>query len=517
MRRFTTLLVLAAAPLAAQSPDASFGYLTLLGADTIGVERIQVRDQVWTGDIISRGQGRLIWSAAEVAPRVFSALDLAAYRTNTDDTPFQRVTLGMDGDTARLSIIHPRVVEQRLPSRRGAIVLINSSLAQIIHLAGGRASGARDTLLVFLASGGQTLPASIHRDGDTTRVTIAGVQTVLRHDANGTVVEGSIPAQGVRIVRVEGNALSAVTLGAPSYDAPSGAPYRAEQVTINAGTHTLAATFTRPREGAGPFPVVVTISGSGPQDRDEFIPVANGYRPFRQLADTLGHHDVAVLRFDDRGTGASTGDHNAATSADFADDVRAVIRWLRGRPDVASEHIVLLGHSEGAMIAPMVAATDARLRGIILMAGPSQNGRDIILYQQRYAIDRDSTLTTLAARDSAAAVARATYDSIVPTRPWWQFFATHDPLATARTVRAPALILHGETDRQVTAEQAEQLAAALREGRSRDVTVRVFPGLNHLFLYDPDGSPANYPRLPSGTIGPDVMGTIIDWLTTRVR
>jgi uncharacterized protein len=220
---------------------------------------------------------------------------------------------------------------------------------------------------------------------------------------------------------------------------------------------------------------------------------------------------------DDRGTGASTGDHNAATSADFANDVRAAIRWLRGRPDVASEDIVLLGHSEGGMIAPMFAATDPRVRGIILMAGPSQRGRDIILYQQRYAIDRDTTLTTLAARDSAAAVARATYDSIVPTRPWWQFFASYDPLETARTLRTPALVLHGETDRQVTAVQATELAEALRSAGNTDVTVRVFPGLNHLFLPDPDGSPANYPRLPSGRIGPEVMGTILDWLSARVQ
>jgi len=427
------------------------------------------------------------------------------------------VSLGMDGESAVLSVIYPRAAEQRLPSQRGAMVLINSSIAQIAHFASGLTPGASETLTVFLANGGQTLSATMQRLGDTSRVLLGGVETLFAHDASGTIVGGRIPAQGIRIVRVSGEALAAVAFGAPTYDAAPSAPYRAEQVTINAGTHTLAATFTRPREGSGPFPVVVTISGSGPQDRDEFIPVANGYRPFRQLADTLGHHGIAVLRFDDRGTGASTGDHNAATSADFADDVRSVIRWLRGRPDVASERIVLLGHSEGAMIAPMVAATDRRVGGLILMAGPAQTGREIVLYQQRYAIDRDTTLRSVEARDAAAAVARAAYDSIATTRPWWGFFASYDPLPTAKQVTAPVLILHGETDRQVTAVQADLLGTAIRAGGNRDVTVRVFDGLNHLFLPDPDGSPANYPRLPSGHIGSDVTGLILDWLRTRTR
>jgi uncharacterized protein len=510
-------LAAAPAPLRAQTGDRSFGYLLLLGTDTIGVERVTVRDRVWTGDVLSRGQGRLIWSALEVAPRRFSALDLSAYRSNDAPAPFQRVTLGMDGDSAVLSFLVPQARDQRLPSVRGALVLVNSSLAQTIHFASGLAAGERDTLMVFLASGGRTLPMVIRRDADTTRATIAGVESVFWHGADGSITGGTIPSQGVRIVRVDGDALAAVRLGAPSYDAPADAPYRAEQVTIPAGEHTLAATFTRPREGAGPFPVVVTISGSGPQDRDEFIPVANGYRPFRQLADTLGRHGIAVLRFDDRGHGASTGDHNAATSADFADDVRAVIRWLRGRPDVASEQIVLLGHSEGGMIAPMVAATDPRVRGLVLMAGPAQTGRDIVLYQQRYAIDRDTSLTTDAAREAAAALARAQYDSIAATRPWWRYFATHDPLPVARQVTQPVLVLHGETDRQVTIEQAAALGAAFRAGGNRDVTVRTFPDHNHLFLPDPDGSPSNYPRLASGHIPPAVIGTIIEWLTPRMR
>ena len=503
--------------LGAQTPDRTFGYLMLVGTDTIGVERISIAGKVWTGDAISRGQGRLIWQAAEVAPGTFSALDISAYRTNTDETPFQRVSLGMDGDSAVLTMLLPAAASVRIASQRGAKILINSSFAQMVSFSSGLAPGARDSVRLFLANGAQTATAQIRRDGDTTRFTLGAVEVQFYHDATGAIRNGAIPAQGVRIIRVDGPALNTVTLGAPTYEAPASAPYTAEQLTIEATTHRLAATFTKPKTAAGPFPVVITISGSGGQDRDEYIPVAGGYRPFRQLADTLGHHGIAVLRFDDRGVGGSTGNHAAASTKDFADDVRAVIRYLRGRPDVASERIFLLGHSEGGMIAPMVATTDERVRGIILMAGTGKTGREIIHFQQDYVIARDTTLRTAGARDSATATARTDLDGLAKDNPWLQFMLDYDPIPTAKRVKAPALIINGETDRQVTADQATMLATAMREGGNTDVTLKVFPKLNHLFLVDPDGDPAGYARLPSGRMGSEVTGLIVNWILERSR
>jgi alpha-beta hydrolase superfamily lysophospholipase len=262
---------------------------------------------------------------------------------------------------------------------------------------------------------------------------------------------------------------------------------------------------------------VVTISGSGPQDRDEWVPIVPGYRPYRQLADTLSRRGMAVLRFDDRGHGGSTGNHSTATSADFAHDVRAVVAWLRERADIDPDRVFLLGHSEGAIIAPLVAARDSALAAIVLLAGPSKSGREIIYEQQRYAIDRDPALETAHARDSAALAARLAYDSFPSVNPWNRFFAAYDPLPTARTVHVPTLILHGDSDRQVTVDQAETLAGAMREAGNRDVTVRVYEGLNHLFLRDPEGNPANYGRLSGGGFAPEVVGTIVDWLLARTR
>ncbi len=242
-----------------------------------------------------------------------------------------------------------------------------------------------------------------------------------------------------------------------------------------------------------------------------------GYRPFRQVADTLGRQGVAVLRYDDRGTGESTGDFGASTSADFADDVRAAVAWLRSRPDIDPEHIALLGHSEGGMIAPMVAATDPRLAGVVLLAGPSKGGREIIDFQLRYAVDHDSAIAPVK-RDSAFAASKAAFDTTAARQRWMQFFFAHDPLATIRRVTTvPVLILQGATDQQVTADQAEVLGAALREAGNRDVTVRVYPERNHLFLPDPIGNPAGYVRHTSGRIGPEVMGQIADWASGAVQ
>jgi dipeptidyl aminopeptidase/acylaminoacyl peptidase len=262
--------------------------------------------------------------------------------------------------------------------------------------------------------------------------------------------------------------------------------------------------------------VVVTISGSGPQERDEYIPLVPGYRPFRQIADTLGRRGIAVLRFDDRGTGESGGNFAIASSADFAEDVRNIVGWLRARDDIDPERVALLGHSEGGLIAPLVAASDARVAAIVLMAGPAQRGKEILDFQIRYGIDHDTTIAP-AKRDSAFKAARAAFDSTAGKSPWMRFFETHDPLATIRRVRQPVLIVQGATDQQVTVEQARVLSEELRRAGNTHVTLQVHPDRNHLFLPDTSGNPAGYTRLTNGRIGSDVMGPIADWLAQTLK
>jgi dipeptidyl aminopeptidase/acylaminoacyl peptidase len=303
------------------------------------------------------------------------------------------------------------------------------------------------------------------------------------------------------------------------YSAPLGAPYTAIDVVVPTPMgHTLAGTLTIPHGASrtSPVPAVVTMSGSGAQNRDEELPTPPGYRPFRQFADSLGRRGIAVLRMDDRGTGASTGNHRTATSADFAEDIRAGLAYLRTRPEIDAGRLGLLGHSEGGLIGPLVALKEPQLRAMALLAGPSWTGRKVLQFQLSNLINNDTTLTP-ARRDSALARVPARIETMKASTPWMNFFIDHDVLAVARQVRTPVLLLNGGTDQQVTPEQAGELAAAMRSGGNQDVTDRVFPQLNHLFIYDPVGFPGAYGRLPRSAVEPVVVGTVVDWLVQRLR
>ena len=291
---------------------------------------------------------------------------------------------------------------------------------------------------------------------------------------------------------------------------------RSPKVTVSGpGGIRLGGTLTTPKDGKGPFPAVVTITGSGQEDRDEFIPFAGGIRLFRQVADTLGRRGIAVLRLDDRGLGASGGDPRASTSADFADDIRAGLAFLRGRADIDQRRLGLVGHSEGGAIAPMIAATDANLRAMVVLAGPAEPGIEISMAQNRYIVEHTPGLTPTQ-QDSILRAARASLAPEKQTMPWLRFWMGYDPAPTARRVKAATLILQGATDRQVPAEQAEKLAALIRAGGNGDVTVRIFPATNHLFVDDADGDFRKYEQLRTNIVSPAVLGALADWLVTKL-
>jgi dipeptidyl aminopeptidase/acylaminoacyl peptidase len=222
-----------------------------------------------------------------------------------------------------------------------------------------------------------------------------------------------------------------------------------------------------------------------------------------------------VLRLDDRGVGGSEPGPPTATTADFADDIRAAVAWLRTHEDIDSARVGLVGHSEGGIIAPMVAATDRRLRAIVLIAAPAKTGREIIAFQRRDAIDRDSTRTP-AQRDSLVAEGTRAADSLFAQSAWMQFFRNYDPIPTARRVRTRTLILQGETDRQVTPDQARTLAIAMRAAGNGRVTLRTFPRLNHLLIDDPSGDPRGYTALHPQRVRKDFLGVLADWLASTL-
>jgi dienelactone hydrolase len=378
------------------------------------------------------------------------------------------------------------------------------------------------------------LPAAFDRYS----VTIAVSNVIIWVDARGRIATLAVPLQNFVAVRTEYSSLVPAFKAILSakmkeagfdYSAPVGAPFTAEEVTVQAKGFTLAGTLLLPKTGKPPYPAVITITGSGQQTRDEYLLLAGleKYRPFRQIAEALASHGIAVLRVDDRGVGDSKGldTLKTSTSADFADDVRAQIDYLRSRHEIDRARIGLVGHSEGGIIAPMVAASDPRIPAIVLMAGPAKRGDEVIAYQVNQGLEADPTLTEEARAKGRAEQQEAMRkaiegDSSAPETlriPWMRHFLTYDPLPTIRKVRQPILILQGELDRQVTADQAAMLAKAARESGNRDVTEHVFPSLNHLFLPAKTGAATEYSSLSTNAIPDDVMKQLTDWLVLKLK
>lgn len=501
---------------AQQRAEATF--FVMHGTDTLAVEQVTRTPGTLSGTMSETMRGSR-WSYVLTHDSLGRSerLENAFYRSASDTAPLQRATILFRGDSAIVQIGAPPAT-QRLGTSAGAVPWVNPSAAMLEQVL-RRAKvlgGASASVPIFQVQGGQTLNVTVTwMPNDSAVVAMGSVGFRLAVGADGTLLGGRVPEQNVTIARVPGH--RSANVSPPDYSAPAGAPYTAEEVVVQTPARLkLAGTLTLPRSRpARGAPAVVLITGSGPENRDEEIGIA-GYRPFRQIADTLGRRGIAVLRLDDRGVGGSDRGPASATSADFADDVRAALAYLRARHDIDARRLGLVGHSEGGLIAPIVAATDTTLRGIVLLAGPAYTGRKIIAYQNRYGVEHSPTIPP-ASRDSVLRIAAQTVDSMAREQGWLRYFLDYDPLVTARRVKVPVLVLQGATDRQVTAEQADTLTAALRAGGNRRVTARVFPETNHLFLADPDGTPAGYAALPSKQVRPEVLGAIADWLTARLK
>lgn len=347
-------------------------------------------------------------------------------------------------------------------------------------------------------------------------------------------------------------ALSAATARRPQHPTPP-FPYRTQDITFTppAG-HTMAGTLTLPdtaRFGEGPYPAVVLVSGSGQQDRDETVA---GHKPFLVIAHHLTNHGIAVLRYDDQGVGDSGGNPSEATTFDFADDARAAARWLDARGDTGIVGIV--GHSEGGLIAPIVAADTDEVGFICLLAGMGLTGEQTILTQSiaiavAEGIDREAAeaanvhrkalLKALKAyadddqlREHAEALVRfeldqqglASDEQILNTRveqamgimtsPWYRTLLTIDPADYLKDVRVPVLVLQGEKDTQVLPrEHTNAIMAALPDAQPVNgrATLKLYPNLNHLFQTSASGAMSEYATIEE-TFNDEPLRDLTEWI-----
>lgn len=334
-------------------------------------------------------------------------------------------------------------------------------------------------------------------------------------------------------------------------------PYKEEMVRFEnkRDSVTLAGTLTCPRSGQ-PVPAAVLISGSGAQDRDETI---FDHHPFRVIADHLTRSGVAVLRYDDRGVGESTGNFTASTSVDFKRDVLAAVRFLKTRKEINPGKIGLIGHSEGGIIAPMAAAESEDIAFIILLAGSAVPGEEIIQAQTKLlfkaagksnrAIEANlklqealfQVLKNEPDRNKAAKKIRAVNNTFLETTdpeilaelglnetilkgqtqslnlPWMRFFLIYDPAVTLKKVKCPVLALNGSKDLQVPARQnLDVIAGTLKEAGHPDYTVEELPDLNHLFQKAETGHVSEYGKIEQ-TFSPVALERISEWIGDRFQ
>ena len=526
MKRFSAIGAIASilpALCGAQGAPERASFALLLRGDTIFDERVTRTATELRGEFRDKLRGARVSYTAALADGVITRLEARTFRAATDTTG-QPATFVVTPDSVTGSM--NGATPSRLRLEGNSQLLLNPAVAFIEQMVLRARATGRDTAtfpIYIVGAPQQQLTAEVQRVGaDSVVVTYAGVSMRLAVSPSGLVRGGVIPAQGIVIGRgVEVSSLAA----APrvDYAAPPGAPYTAEDVVVRTSDGLrLNGTLTLPRDRPrGGLPAVVTITGSGPEDRDESSGLIPGYRPFRELADTLGRRGIAVLRLDDRGVNGSDGGTTTATSEDFANDIRAGVAYLRARPEIDRRRVGLVGHSEGGIIAPMIAATDTAIHAIVLMAGTASTGREIVMGQNRYMIDSVAHLGG-ARRDTLLARAGHSVDSAAKAPGWQGFFLNYDPKPTAARVRARVLILQGETDRQVPPSEAERLGAAFRGGVSPSVTVRMFPTTNHLFVEDSSGAFADstgrlrYPLLPSLRVRKAVLGVIAEWLAKNL-
>lgn len=289
-----------------------------------------------------------------------------------------------------------------------------------------------------------------------------------------------------------------------SYYPPENANYQHEEVEIELENgDILAGSFTFQTSSKEGNPVAVLITGSSPHDRDNSKPTKpiSAYRPFRQISHLLSSNGISVLRMDDRGIGKSTGGHiNKMTTLERARDIEQCISYIKCRPEIDSTRICLIGLSEGASIAHMIASRDKSIKIIALLSGIGSKGSEIIDYQIKNGLLPEKDLSKILQKDRNM-----------------RFLFDFDPLETIRMINQPVLIVQGQTDRRVPATDAFIIADELMNSGNENVTMHVLPYHNHALLKeDSAGFQSSYGNISTTALSEEVLELILNWVQIEI-
>src|SRR5215831_9323336 len=523
---------------------ATSSFMIFQRGTAIGAEQMTVLRTAEGWDIISTGR---IGPPLDVVARKLEARytpDWKPLELTLDSTvrgAFQKVFTGVAGTTATIEVTTGTGTE---PNRKADTIDPNAILLPNAFY------GPYEALAAQLknAAPGSTLPAYVVpigsillQVGDTsvdqiqtatrlitakkTRVTAnaAGVSFdfTIWGDENGRLLEITVPAQGLDIVRTDIASVSSRHIAiSRSND---------EQVRIPAIGFTLAGTLSKPAgEATTRKPAVILTAGAGLLDRDA---LTAGIPILGQLASALADAGFIVLRYDKRGVGQSGGRTEIASLGDFSDDQRAAVKFLTSRKDVDDKRIAVVGYSEGGLVSLLSAAREKRIAAVALIATPGVSGADLILAQQQHALGKSNLSDAekqaridMQRKINEAAVTGKGLDALTPAvrrqidNAEFQSVLAADPAKLVPNVRQPILVVQGERDVEVAPANADRLEA-LAKARKQPAVVEVvkIPGVNHLMVPAQTGEADEYPTLTDRQISPVASAAIVEWLKKTLK
>lgn len=552
-------LALAAVPgrASGQEPPAAPVLVAQRAGFAIFVRGVQVgREDVEVG---RDGSEWVVRASSRVGPPVNFTLRQAEARYGADleprrlvlsgqlrDQPVE-VTATVAGGTVTNTVLREgRMIESAATMTPGAVLLPNNFFGAYTVLA-ARLLAAKpgDSLKVYVAPQGE-IEAAVREVADGRFQTAARTFATRRYGLSFRNPSGPLDAQvevetDGRLVRL---VIPAASLDVVREDVASVAArqltfYREgdEDVRVPANGFSLAATISRPRAAAGPapapagrgrpaaprLPAIVLVAGSGALDRDE---VVAGIPVFGQLAAALADAGFFVVRYDKRGVGQSGGRAETATLADYADDLVHVVRYVAERRDVDPRRITVVGHSEGAWVAMLAAAREKKIGRLVLLAGAGTTGAELVLEQQRHALEKLALADEEKARRialqkqiHAALLDGGSWDGIPKElrrqaeTPWFASLLAFDPARAMARVRQPVLVVAAARDTQVPPHHADRLReAALARKKNPGADTVTIPGVNHLFVPAETGEVEEYGTLAGRSITPELPRAIADWL-----
>lgn len=536
------LLLAAPAPAPAQATqaDGNTQFLVFFRSQPVGREEVVVL-KLQDGWVV-RGTSRL-GQPIDITSRVAEVHYDLEWRPRS--LQIDSIVRGQDvsvkttfanGRASNAIAIQGKVLPKEDPVAADAVVLPNAFLGSYAALARrlqGKAAGAE--LPGYIAPQGEitirvvtVVPERIETPKQVIKVTRYGLIFAnpppagdlllnLWADENGNLIRFQIPAQSIEVARED---IASAAARTSAFSLPGD-----ETVTIPALGFNLGATITRPKAAAA-APALILIGGSGPTDRDETVA---GIPVFGQLAQHLVDAGFVVVRYDKRGVGQSGGRSESATLADYAEDARSVLNWLERQKGVDKDRIGVIGHSEGALAALLLAGKErGNVKAIALLAGPSTNGATVVLEQQKLLLSKmpiddaqRAEKVALQERINAAVIKGTGWNDLpeaarrVADTPWFYSFLTFDPQKAMNDTRQPVLIVQGELDTQVLPYHADKLAELARARRTKAmVEVVKVPGVNHLLVPAKTGDVSEYGSLGSDAkVSTHVTSAIAEFMT----